>query len=249
MPCKYCKCEKFANSSTHTLSKCVASVESWVGPINELWLTHSCDVSYQRVVLLSYSNARLQKMCMIYHVPMKTSYTKLRLVTRLIDVMTFVRYIYPRALRLSVEEMSLIDAFYAETLVSEAANDGAWLDEMKWYNIQIELFYSMCFGRGDARRAEKKWLNPLITRVTLNVALQEVGECGICFEDRPRTRFGCLHDFCSDCVNTLCRSKCNADTRVSCPMCRANVSLYQTHSYSAYLDMTRLMRSLGVRMH
>jgi hypothetical protein len=245
MPCKYCKSEKFENSSTHTLSKCVAPVDSWVGPIEELWLNRACDLSYQREVLMSYSQVRLLKVCMMFNVAKKISYTKEELSMQIIAAMSFDSYIFPNALRLSVEERSLVDVFYnSNGLMHEIELS----DERSGYQNRIETYYDMYLGSRYARRVVQCVVNAASTRISVNRALQDVSECGICLEEKNvRMRFGCLHDFCSDCVTTLCETKCNGNRRVSCPMCRANVSLYQTPNQGAYYELARLMSRLGVR--
>jgi hypothetical protein len=239
MPCKYCRFVKNGNSSTHTLSKCAESIESWVSPISEMWLSHGCDVSYQLTFLSRYSDVELVKVCRHAGIEGKYATVRKEFLTLMLVMKNFRSRVLSNVGALSDDERSLINESY-EVLRSERAQLSY---HARRYEVitdivrSMETYYELQYGQkrygmsmsdlisGVGLDVEVVQERRIEVVIGVNAALVEAVECGICYEEMPSVRFGCSHGVCMCCVKNLYIRR--SYQLITCPLCRAGVSNLQ----------------------
>jgi len=247
MPCQYC------HNPSHRISACDASVERWIGPINEMWLSHRCNILVQIDTLSVYSQVKLLMVGRSLGVSLMVSSPKAVIIAKVIKAHILTQVV-PRAGTLTVEERALIN--YAYDMLIESVFEGflttrstrmvikdaledyylAWVGQKRMSMSMVELMYAVEHP-GHEYMVEIDppivYVPPIVyyppvyspADIVVNAVMQEADECGVCYESKSRVKFNCLHELCKDCVRHLICV--HNGVQIKCPMCRARVSSFE----------------------
>lgn len=231
MPCQYC------HNASHRISSCDASVEHWIGPINEMWVSQRYDILVQIEALKGYSQVKLMMVGRSHGLSMMASSSKGVIIAKVIKSHILTQII-PRAGTLTVAERALINHAYdmiiasvfdgflttrsTRMIIKDALEDYylAWVGQKRMSMSMVELMYAV----EHPGHYMDEILLPIYHPgdITVNAEMSGVAECGVCYETKTRVKFNCLHEFCKDCVHLMCAHN-NGDL-IKCPMCRASVT-------------------------
>ena len=237
MPCQYCR------NPSHSISLCESSVERWIGPINEMWLSRRYDILSQIETLSGYSRVKLLMVGRSLGMSLATSSNKGGIITRVIKNHILTQVI-PRIGTLSMEEQALMNNSYDMLLASNfqgvlllqrtlrmVLTDAleeyyiAWVGRKRMGMSMAQLMY-LIEHPGQFLPEDPLPLPPREpANIIVNQAMQEAVECGVCYDTKSRVKFNCSHEFCKDCVHLLCVHK--GANPIKCPMCRARVSRFE----------------------
>ena len=219
MSCQYCL------NAGHRISSCESSVDSWIGPLNEMWEFSRYNILFQIEMLSKYSQPQLVMVGKSLGMSLPTTSNKGNLIARMV-VNHIQTQIVPRVGTMSLEERSLIHNSYEILLESE--HDGFLRTRQPRLIIvdALEEFYVAWVGRKRMSMNMVRFLQPVkVVNITVNPAMQEAVECGVCYEIKSRVKFNCSHEYCKRCVHLLCSDK--SKNPIKCPMCRGIVTSFE----------------------
>jgi len=222
MPCQYCK------NPSHRISSCDASVEDWIGSINEIWVSQRYNILFQIETLSKYSQPQLVMVGRSLGMSVPTTSNKGNLIARIV-VNRIQTQIVPRVGTISLEERALIHNSY-EILLASVFPGFLRIRQPRLVIVDaLEEFYVTWVGRKRMSMEIVQFLQMLqpvkVVDINVNQAMQEADECGVCYETKSRVKFNCLHEFCKDCVHLLCADK--SVSPIKCPMCRVSVTSFE----------------------
>jgi len=236
MPCQYC------HNPNHRISSCDASVERWIGPINEMWVSRRYNILVQIELLSAYSQVKLLMVSRSLGLSLMASSSKGVIIAKVIKSHILTQVI-PRAETMSADERELIN--HAYDMLIESVFDGflstrstrmvikdaledyylAWVGQKRMSMSMVELMYAVEHPGHYMDEIPIPVYYP--GDITVNADMSSVAECGVCYETKSRVKFNCLHDFCKDCVHHLLLCPHNNGDQIKCPMCRARVSRFE----------------------
>lgn len=234
MPCQYC------HNPSHRISACEASVEHWIGPVNEMWLSHRYNILEQIETLSEYSQVKLLMVGRSMGVSLMASSSKGVIIAKVIKSHILTQII-PRVGTLTVAERALINHAYdmligsvfegflrtrsTRLIIKDALEDYylAWVGQMRMSMSMVELMYAVENPGQYMDEIPIPMYHP--GDIAVNAEMSGVAECGVCYESKSRVKFNCLHEFCKDCVHLMCAH--NNGDHIKCPMCRANVTTFE----------------------
>lgn len=233
MPCQYC------HNPNHRISACDASVESWIGPINDMWESRRCDILGQIEYLSTYSKVKLLMVGRSLGMSMSGG-SKESMITSLVEN-RIMSQVVARVGNLSLEEQVSINDSYEMLLGSNVSNVMMSRSLVQKLIDALEVYYVAWLGR---RRTgvsmaqlmylvenpgeflpEEYYAEEHNHDIVVNPAMQEAVECGVCYEFKSRVKFNCSHEFCKDCVHLMCAHK--GENPIKCPMCRGSVTSFE----------------------
>ena len=242
MPCQYCR------NPSHRISACDASVERWIGPINEMWLSQRYNILVLIESLSVYSQVKLLMVGRSLGVSLMASSSKGVIIAKVIKAHIETQII-PRAGSLLVEERGLINHAYdmliesvfggflstrtTRMVIKDALEDYylAWVGQKRMSMSMVELMYAV---EHPGHEYMGEIVPPVVyyppvycpADIAVNAGMQEAVECGVCYESKSRVKFNCLHELCKDCVHHLLGVH-NNGVQIKCPMCRGRVSRFE----------------------
>jgi hypothetical protein len=233
MPCQYCR------NPSHRISSCESSVERWIGPINEMWVSRRCDILGQLVFLSTYSKVKLLMVGRSLGMSLSSG-SKEGIITRLVEN-RIVSQVVAQVGNLSLAEQASINNSYEMLLGSNVMGSRtlvqilidalemyyvAWLGRRRTGMTIAQLMY-LVENPGEflpeEYYAEEEHNN--VADIAVNPAMQVEVECGVCYEFKSRVKFNCSHEFCKDCVHLMCAHK--GENPIKCPMCRGSVTSFE----------------------
>ena len=222
MPCQYCR------NPSHRIASCDSSVERWIGPINEMWVSQRYNILEQIETLKVYSQVKL---LMVGRSQGKawSSGSKQGLITRLVENHILTQVV-PQAEIVSLEAQASINNSYEMLLESDVLGSRTL---SRILTDALEQYYVARLGQRRTGRTMEEVMYSIENPgevlqdvvVSVNQSMEEVGECGLCYESKSRVKFNCLHEFCKDCVHLMCAHK--GEHAIKCPMCRASVTTFE----------------------
>lgn len=242
MPCQYC------HSPSHRISACNASVDHWIGPINDMWVSRRYNILVQIELLSWYSQVKLIMVSRSLGLSLMASSCKGVIIAKVIKSHILTQVI-PRAGTMTADERALIN--HAYDMLIESVFDGflstrstrmvikdaledyylAWVGRKRMSASMVELMYAV-------EHPGQEYMGEIVPPVVyyppvyypgdiaVNASMQEAVECGVCYESKSRVKFNCLHELCKDCVHHLLGVH-NNGVQIKCPMCRARVSRFE----------------------
>ena len=234
MPCQYC------HNPSHRISACDASVEHWIGPVNEMWLSQRYNILEQIETLSRYSQVKLIMVGRSMGVSLMASSSKGVIIAKVIKSHILTQVI-PRVGTLTVVERALINNAYemliesvfegflrtrsTRLIIKDALEDYylAWVGQKRMSMSMVELMYAVEHPGQYMDEIPIPMYYP--DDIAVNAEMSGVAECGVCYESKSRVKFNCLHEFCKDCVHLMCAH--NNSALIKCPMCRVSVSRFE----------------------
>ena len=231
MPCQYCR------NPSHRISACDASVEGWIGPVNDMWLSQRYNILVQIETLSVYSQVKLLMVGRSLGLSLMASSSKGVIISKVIKEHILTQII-PRAGIMSAEERALINHSYemliesvfegflttrtTRLVIKDALEDYylAWVGHKRMSMSMVELMYAV--------EHPGQYMGEMVyspADITVNAEMSSVAECGVCYESKSRVKFNCLHEFCKDCVHLMCAH--NNVEQIKCPMCRGSVTSFE----------------------
>lgn len=210
-------------------------MENWIGPINEMWVSQRYNILGQVEMLKTYSKVKLIMVGKTVGMSMSSSGCKEVKIIKLVENHILTQVV-AQAGNMSLEERALINDSYNTLL--ETRLFGSQSMSQILINA-LEQYYIAWLGRNRMGMSMSDLMylveNPnraiepvarAVAIINVNQSMQEVAECGICYESKSRIRFNCLHEFCKDCVHAMCEHSA-IEIQIKCPMCRVNVSTFE----------------------
>lgn len=222
MPCQYCR------NASHSISSCESSVERWIGPINEMWVSQRYNILAQIETLKGYSQVKLLMVGRSQGMSWSSG-SKSGLIARVIENHILTQVV-PHAGNVSLEAQASINNSY-ETLLESDLLGSRTLSRI--LTDALEQYYVARLGQRRTGRTMEELMYSIENPgqvlqdvvIAVNQAMEEAVECGVCYESKSRVKFNCLHEFCKDCVHLMCAHK--GGNPIKCPMCRASVTTFE----------------------